>query len=82
MTLGGQSVLQGHWRCLSQTLFLQLSDSAGEEDPADLKSAQKGEFREVPRACGEVGRGPLASSTVFRRLMEAFLAPGSQATMV
>lgn len=37
--------------CSSDSLFSsQLSDSAEEEDSADLKKAQKGELLEVPAA--------------------------------
>ena len=69
MTLGGQScknlLFRGIGDASNRLFSLQLSDSAGEEDPADLKRAQKGEFVRFLAACG--GRGysdPSASNSL------------------
>lgn len=62
---------------LTLTLFsLQLSDSAGEEDPADLKRAQKGKFGEVLGSLWGKGiAGPLSQQQLILKVLGGF--PGS-----
>lgn len=52
MTMGSQVHRRLCFRAIeeaSDRLFsLQLSDSAGEDDPAELKKAQKGKFGAIP----------------------------------
>lgn len=81
MTLGGQScknlLLRGIGDASNRLFSLQLSDSAGEEDPADLKRAQKGEFGEVPGSLwGKGVFGPLGQQQLILKTLGGF--PGSE----
>lgn len=69
-----------NWLLLAEAWFcspLQLSDSAGEEDPADLKNAQKGKNGEVEWGCawhpvGDMGQWEGSLSLVILKILEYF----------
>jgi hypothetical protein len=52
--------------CVTRLFSLQLSDSAGEEDPADLKRVQQGECGEVPSSCGGDRSGAFADQSPLK----------------